>query len=64
MHNAFRSREGKDPIARDYYVSPGPQRMYVATPVAAWVLMVEHRGDGHRVRDYRQEISLADLIDD
>ncbi|HSW37694.1 MAG TPA: pyridoxamine 5'-phosphate oxidase family protein [Candidatus Saccharimonadales bacterium] len=62
VHNAFRKREGKEPLPLEYY-SGGQQLMYSAQPAACWVLMSQNNEKGLRIKDYRQEIDIKDLLD-
>lgn len=62
IHNQFRSKENKELLPLDYYESPCPQRMYSGKTSKCWVLMSQDDKNGLRVKDYRQEVNLADLI--
>ncbi len=62
VHNDFRAKENKDALKLEYYTGDSPQRMYSATPVQCWILMQENGPNGLRIRDYRQEIDIRELL--
>lgn len=63
VHNQARARFGKTPpIGRAYY-EQSAQHMYVADITRMWVNLVERGLHGEHLRDYRHEITAADLVE-
>jgi hypothetical protein len=61
VHNSMRKREGKKLIPPSYYSGKSPQRMYGAQPVSFFVNVSERDADGLIIKEYRHEVSPADL---
>jgi len=64
VHNAFRMRNGAEPIDVAYYQGDSPQRMWAATVTGLWINGSERDDDGRLIKDYRIEISADVLLGD
>ena len=62
IHNAFRTKEGSEPLELSYYTGSSPQRMWSAKITNFWVNYTETGPDGHLIKDGRIEINAADLL--
>lgn len=62
VHNDTRARDGKGPINISHYQEGNPQRMFGADIMTLWVNVVERDASGHIAREYRHEITAADLL--
>lgn len=61
-HNATRARDGKAPLDRKQYEGDNPQRMYGADIVALWVNIAERDANNLITKEYRREITAANLL--
>lgn len=62
VHNLARVRFGKTPpVIRKYY-EQGGQRMFKADIVYMWVNLRDLGPQGEHLRDYRREVTAADLL--
>jgi Pyridoxamine 5'-phosphate oxidase len=61
-HNATRVRRGKELLTELRYKGRNPQRMYGADITHFWVNMAEKDKDGNITKEYRHEITAADLL--
>jgi hypothetical protein len=62
IHNAFRASENKNELPLSYYSGGSPQRMWAADVTGLWVNDVVRDDEGHVTKDYRLEITAADLL--
>ncbi len=61
-HNAARKRFGKDAEVTAEYYQRGHQRMYMANVQKMWVNSSDKDSEGAIIRDFRYEITAADLL--
>jgi predicted pyridoxine 5'-phosphate oxidase superfamily flavin-nucleotide-binding protein len=61
IHNAFRVRNGKEPLGLDYYTTASEQRMYRAKTTSFYVNSATRNDTGRLLQDVRYEIRLSDL---
>jgi hypothetical protein len=61
VHNQARARFGKNALTAEYYKN-SPQKIYRADIGRMWVNYNERGADGLVIRDYRHEITAADLL--
>lgn len=61
IHNQFRAKHQKPPIALSYYVD-GPQKMWSATTAKFWINGRENNEAGQLVKDIRTEVLRKQLI--
>lgn len=57
LHNELQDAKGID------YYTTGPQRIYALTPVAVWVHMRQNDAEGVRIKDYREPVTLKELVE-
>ena len=62
IHNAFRVKEGSEPLKISYYEGDSPQRMWGARITNFWINYAERGADGHLIKDGRIEITAKDLL--
>lgn len=63
IHNAFRVKEGSEPLKLSYYKDNSPQRMWGAKIINFWVNYADRGVDGHLIKDGRVEITAEDLLE-
>ncbi len=62
VHNAFRAKEGKEPLPLSYYADDKPQRMWSADIKTIWINDSVRDSDNRLIKDIRVEINADDLL--
>jgi len=62
IFNDIRVQRGRNIVAKDEFLGDAPQVLYYAEPLELWVNAVERDQSDNILRDYRFNVSLADLM--